>query len=179
MLLRDPATRNQAQNSLRTLLKYQFLRRALQRVRATGYGDLSTVDDAVLGEVLSGEISDLYAKVYGTQPLTEDDYSSILQGLKDSGFRVSGVTTPTTTLPTAMEISAPTQPISGGLKAFISSLGPLSLFSLVLGLPLGIAGLAQILFSEEPGTGAFALGGLGAILTALGFMNVDKLVGLR
>jgi len=178
MIMLDPNMQNEAKQSMQTLLRYHFVIRAIREARAKGLTDLGSLTRDTIVRMMSSEFDDLYAKAFGDKPLTDDDYLLILRSLQSAGFRVSGLPVQRTTV-TPTVTSQPAVAPSGGLKAFISSLGPLSLVSLLVGIPLGLAGLVQLLFGkEDSGIGPYLTTGAGALLSALGLMNVDRMVGL-
>jgi hypothetical protein len=178
MIMSDPRMKDEAKRSMQTLLRYHFVMRAIREARARGLTHLGSLPQDTVRRMLSSEFDDLYAKAFGDKPLTDNDYLLILRSLQSVGFRVSGLPVQRTTA-TSTVTSQPAAAPSGGLKAFISSLGPLSLVSLLVGVPLGIAGLLQLLFGkEDSGIGPYLTTGAGAVLSALGLMNVDRMVGL-
>jgi hypothetical protein len=178
MIMLDPSMKDEAKRSMQTLLRYHFVMRAIREARARGLTHLGSLPQDTVRRMLSSEFDDLYAKAFGDKPLTDNDYLLILRGLQSAGFRVSGLPVQRTTA-TSTVTSQPAAAPSGGLKAFISSLGPLSLVSLLVGVPLGLAGLVQLLFGKgDSGIGPYLTTGAGALLSALGLMNVDRMVGL-
>jgi hypothetical protein len=178
MIMLDPSMQNEAKKSTQTLLRYHFVMKAMREARARGLTDLGSLPRDTVVRMMSSEFDDLYAKAFGDKPLTDNDYVSILRSLQSAGFRVSGLPVQRTTA-TPTVTPQPAVAPSGGLKAFISSLGPLSLVSLLVGVPLGLAGLVQLLFAkEDSGIGPYLTTGAGAVLSALGLMNVDRMVGL-
>jgi hypothetical protein len=178
MIMLDPSMQNEAKKSMQTLLRYHFVMKAIREARARGLTDLGSLPRDTIVRMMSSEFDDLYAKAFGDKPLTDNDYLLILRSLQSAGFRVSGLPVQRT-IAAPVTTSQPAAATSGGLKAFISSLGPLSLVSLLVGVPLGIAGLVQLLFGkEDSGIGPYLTTGAGALLSALGLMNVDRMVGL-
>ena len=178
MIMLDPNMQDEAKRSMQTLLRHHFVMKAIREARAKGLTDLGSLKRDTIVRMMSSEFDDLYAKAFGDKPLTDNDYLSILRSLQSAGFKVSGLPVQRTTA-TPTVASQPAASPSGGLKAFISSLGPLSLVSLLVGVPLGVAGLVQLLFGkEDSGMGPYLTTGAGAVLSALGLMNVDRMVGL-
>jgi hypothetical protein len=178
MIMLDPRMKGEAKRNMQILLRYHFVMRAMREARAKGPTYFGSLPRETVMRMMSSEFDDLYAKAFGDKPLTDNDYLLILRSLQSAGFKVSGLPVQRTTA-TPTVASQPAAAPSGGLKAFISSLGPLSLVSLLVGVPLGIAGLVQLLFGkEDSGIGPYLTTGAGAVLSALGLMNVDRMVGL-
>ena len=179
-----PEEREQARKHFGTIMRYGIILKALEDLP----DDISVeqITEDVFNKIFTSKLVELIRQTYDGVDLTEANYRSVLRDLEKMGLEVQSEYVPRQKfkprkLETKEEVSKP-EPVretkkAPGIWGFLSSLSPLSLIAVLLGVPIGAIGLLQVLIKDS--TAGYVMAGLGTLLTFLGFMGVEKVLGLQ